>query len=79
MMFYIYVLYSEKSDRYYVGHTNDVNRRLVEHNEISENSYTSKMRPWVLKCYFLSLIKNLILQVYNNEDIICPDSDLSVC
>ena len=52
MMFYIYILYSEKSDRYYVGHTNDVNRRLVEHNEISENSYTSKMRPWVLKCAF---------------------------
>jgi putative endonuclease len=52
MMFYIYILYSAKSDRYYVGHTNDVHRRLVEHNETSEKSYTSKMRPWVLKGVF---------------------------
>ena len=51
-MFYIYILYSEKSDRYYVGHTNDVNRRLVEHNDTSENSYTSRMGPWVLKGSF---------------------------
>jgi hypothetical protein len=31
-MFYVYILYSESADRYYIGHTNDPERRLVEHN-----------------------------------------------
>ncbi|HDP66927.1 MAG TPA: GIY-YIG nuclease family protein, partial [Candidatus Marinimicrobia bacterium] len=28
----VYILYSPSKDRYYVGQTNDLNRRLVEHN-----------------------------------------------
>ena len=40
-MFHTYVLY-------YIGHTNDIERRILEHNEISENSYTAKFRPWTL-------------------------------
>ncbi|MCB8994752.1 MAG: GIY-YIG nuclease family protein [Bacteroidales bacterium] len=31
-MFYIYILYSAKYDKYYVGHTDNVPRRLEEHN-----------------------------------------------
>jgi hypothetical protein len=30
-MFYVYILYSESADRYYIGHTNDSERRLIEH------------------------------------------------
>jgi putative endonuclease len=48
-MFCIYILYSESSDRYYVGYTNDVSRRLDEHNTSPHNTYTSKHRPWILK------------------------------
>jgi putative endonuclease len=48
-MFYIYILYSPGADKYYVGHTDDVDRRLQEHNELSDQSYTSKYRPWELK------------------------------
>jgi len=33
VMYYIYILYSPSSDKYYVGYTNDYNRRLLEHNE----------------------------------------------
>lgn len=51
-MFYIYILYSNKSDIYYVGYTVDIERRLEEHNLISENSYTSKHRPWKLEAVF---------------------------
>ncbi len=51
-MYYVYILYSGFSDKYYVGHTDDVVRRLKEHNELSESSYTSKHRPWILKAYF---------------------------
>jgi putative endonuclease len=53
MMFYIYILYSESADRYYVGLTSDVGRRLKEHNypEVF-NKYTSKHIPWELKLFF---------------------------
>lgn len=31
-MFYVYVLQSEKNGRYYIGHTNSLERRLKQHN-----------------------------------------------
>jgi putative endonuclease len=52
-MFFVYILYSEKSDIYYIGSTDNVERRLNEHNQISENSFTSRHRPWELKASFL--------------------------
>ena len=51
-MFWVYILYSESYDKYYVGYTNDLKRRLIEHNDLSENSFTSRFRPWVLSCSF---------------------------
>jgi putative endonuclease len=51
-MYYVYILYSSAFDKYYIGQTDDVERRLLEHNEISEKSYTSKYRPWTLSVIF---------------------------
>ncbi len=52
-MFYIYILYSLKANKYYVGLTSDVNRRLEEHNDTSKvNKYTSKYLPWKLVMFF---------------------------
>jgi putative endonuclease len=36
-MFYVYILYSEKLDKYYVGSTNDLLRRLNDHNRGKTN------------------------------------------
>ena len=47
-MFSVYILFSEEHDKYYVGQTDDLERRLLQHNELSENSFTSRYRPWVL-------------------------------
>lgn len=52
MKFYVYILRSKKSEKYYVGQTDDIFQRLLEHNVFSEKSYTSKYRPWVLKSIF---------------------------
>jgi putative endonuclease len=43
----MYVLYSEKLDKYYVGACSDMERRLYEHN-IGHSKFTSKGVPWVL-------------------------------
>jgi len=43
----VYILRSEKSGRYYVGSTNDLDRRLMEHNSGHTPSTRGK-GPWVL-------------------------------
>ena len=50
-MFYIYSL---KSDTYYVGTTDNVQRRLEERNsKLYLNLYTSKGIPWKIKLSYL--------------------------
>lgn len=51
-MFNVYILYSPKHDKYYVGHTDDLKRRLEEHNSNPRMTYTHKFRPWKLVKYF---------------------------
>ena len=51
-VFYIYILYSPGSKRYYVGHTSDPARRLLEHNTTDKMKYTSKYRPWEMQLFF---------------------------
>jgi putative endonuclease len=52
-MFYIYILISKSSDRYYVGHSPDIQKRLVEHNNPSRpDKYTAKYLPWELIAFF---------------------------
>jgi len=48
-MFSIYILYSSSSDKHYLGYTDDVTRRLNEHNFSEHLTYTSKHLPWILK------------------------------
>ena len=52
-MYFIYILYSEKADKYYVGFTSSPEARLAKHNtQENFNTYTRKYRPWVLKALF---------------------------
>ena len=45
-MHYVYILQSETSpDRYYVGLTTDLERRLDEHNT-GKSIHTNKFKPW---------------------------------
>jgi len=46
-MAWIYILYSEKKNRYYVGSTEDIERRLVEHNR-GHTEWTRAGIPWQL-------------------------------
>ena len=46
-MFYIYIIYSKKVDRYYVGQTENVEERLISHSE-GISKYTSISDDWKL-------------------------------
>jgi putative endonuclease len=47
ILYSTYIIYSEKLNRFYCGHTSDITERLVHHNSgISE--FTSKASDWIL-------------------------------
>jgi putative endonuclease len=52
MTFFLYILFSQSTDRYYVGHSEDPNRRLSEHNFGEYHKSTTPGRPWELKAVF---------------------------
>ena len=54
MPFTVYIIYSSLFDKYYVGQTNDLEKRINRHNKGIEK-FTAPFRPWVLKCL---IIKN---------------------
>ena len=45
MNYYVYILYSEKIDRYYVGMSHDVETRLLYHN-LGRKGWTKRGIPW---------------------------------
>jgi putative endonuclease len=45
-VFYVYIIYSPGSDKYYVGQTNDSVARLKHHNA-GHSPFTSRYRPWI--------------------------------
>ena len=47
MQYFVYILYSEKLDRYYIGSTGNPEDRLRKHNR-SKNGFTSTGKPWKL-------------------------------
>ncbi len=58
-LFYVYILKCNDNS-YYVGITNDIERRLEKHNEgNSSNSYTFKRRP----------VKLVFVETYNDFQV----------
>ncbi|WP_396601911.1 GIY-YIG nuclease family protein [Algibacter sp. R77976] len=47
MIYYVYVIKSEKDNRLYKGLTQDLEKRINQHN-MGENKSTKGFRPWVL-------------------------------
>ena len=47
MMFFMYIIYSEKRDKYYIGYTANLEIRVEKHN-IGATRSTRSGIPWVL-------------------------------
>ena len=48
MEYFTYILYSEKCDKYYVGQTMNLVRRIDEHNIGKGGAFSSSCLPWKL-------------------------------
>jgi len=49
MSHYIYILYSNKIDKYYVGYSQDPEKRLAFHNSEYNKIWSKRGRPWESK------------------------------
>ncbi|MHB1050619.1 MAG: GIY-YIG nuclease family protein [Bacteroidota bacterium] len=47
MAYFLYILYSDSGNRYYIGSSKNPVRRIEYHNTI-EDGFTSRYRPWKL-------------------------------
>jgi len=48
-MFYVYVIYNSSSRKIYIGQTNNLEKRLLEHNSKLGNHFTAKLDgEWIL-------------------------------
>ena len=74
-MYFLYILQNAKNDRYYIGSTNDLERRLAEHN-FGKTKSLKYLRP--LKIVFYKEYEKEIdarriemkLKKFKNRDII---------
>jgi len=65
MMFCVYILHSQKLNRFYIGTTDDFEKRLAEHNSaINPDAFTTKGVPWAS---FLIIDKLTSAQAYAIE------------
>ena len=46
MIYHVYILYSEKYHKHYIGYTSDLESRFKSHNELGTKGYTLRYRPW---------------------------------
>jgi putative endonuclease len=73
-MYFVYIIYSDKSEIYYRGYSENPTRRLEQHNN-NESRYTSNKGPWEL-VYLESketkkdaLIREKALKKYSKQQI----------
>lgn len=49
-MYYVYIIYSKKLDKKYVGRTDNLQLRIKQHNS-GESNFTNRGKPWKLVYY----------------------------
>ncbi|MEE1884976.1 GIY-YIG nuclease family protein [Pedobacter flavus] len=60
-MYTVYVLYSSKFKKIYIGYTSNLQQRLLSHNLIANKGYTTKFRPWNVIYTEIFDLKNLAI------------------
>jgi len=62
-MYYVYILRSKTSvDKFYIGYTEHLDKRLLEHENTPPDAYTHRYAPWRLETYIVFPNKRLALE-----------------
>jgi len=67
MMYYVYILYSSKIDKYYIGYSENPKKRLEFHNSTFNKIWSKRGQPWKLK---LTLAFNSKREALRSEKLI---------
>lgn len=51
-MFYLYILYSETAQKYFVSHSEHPTESIQQHNTNADNKYTGKFQDWKMMALF---------------------------
>ena len=63
-MHFIYILHSQKLDKFYIGETHDVDTRLQRHNsDYYESKWSKKGQPWTLFTYYPCKNRSLAIKI----------------
>ena len=62
-MYTVYILYSAKLNRFYVGSTSDLNERMQFHMSAASNKFTAKAKDWDIFLNFSCDHKNQALAI----------------
>ena len=63
-MYYVYIIRSQKLGQYYIGQTNDLKRRILEHKS-GKSTFTSRASDWKLIYYEAFTSRGLAMQREN--------------
>jgi len=63
MSYYVYILFSDSINKYYIGYSNDPWLRLTYHNTNEKDKYTGKGKPWRLCAVFLAKNKTAAISI----------------
>ncbi|RXG14374.1 GIY-YIG nuclease family protein [Leeuwenhoekiella aestuarii] len=59
----VYILFSEKLDRFYTGETTDLDKRIAFHMDSPANKFTAKAKDWKLFLQFQCECKPQALKI----------------
>jgi putative endonuclease len=48
MLYTVYILFSAKYNKIYIGYTSNLINRFYSHNELSKKDWTRSFRPWIV-------------------------------
>jgi putative endonuclease len=61
MNYGVYILFSKKYNRLYIGYSEAIVERFYSHNSIAKKGYTIRYRPWkLIHCEFFSSKKEAL-------------------
>jgi putative endonuclease len=46
--YWTYIIYSAGYDKYYIGYSSDIEKRVAAHNHEKNKGYTKRYQPWAL-------------------------------
>jgi putative endonuclease len=63
----VYVLFSIKYDKIYIGYTSNLEQRLLSHNELSTKGWTVRFRPW--KLIYTEIFKDKVSAMKREKEL----------